>query len=361
MKVRIATIFLMLMIFTTGCSTNEIINTENEKKDNNVEFNDKNTQVKEDKKDGQYKKLYGKIIDFRDRLNPNDFSWDSEKYTKDIGEEEGEVYYQGNKGSVIAIAPGYVTYISKEFNDYDSLFWKDNGVFRDDWDEITKNVKAISGITAEEAISEIKKIIDKYKINVGNIKAYPLSREVLKKLSRDSMSDDEYREYLKDKTNKPMKREFTEKDEMYLVVMEPVVGDYTLYNEEYDYGKVAYNGSIVYGMFMKDKMINFYADGLYETDENETKIKKMLTIDEAKKSLEDKYKDMILSNSIVCQNTEIKYIAVQKGKNNSFEFIPAYVFEMKYTITDIKGNNKSKASNVTQKVLLDAENGKWIE
>ena len=34
---------------------------------------------------------------------------------------------------------------------------------------------------------------------------------------------------------------------------------------------------------------------------------------------------------------------------------------MKYTITDIKGNNKSKASNVTQKVLLDAENGKWIE
>ena len=363
MKIKTVIVLLVLTVLTTGCSINEEMDENNNANDNNVEFNQQSIQNQESEKNNKYVKLYGTLMRFEGKIDVNDFSWNNEKYTKD-GEmaDEGEVSWQGDKGSYIFTQPGYVYYTAKEYNNnYDSLLCGKNGNFREDFDEVTEGVTSIEGITENQAVDIVQNIINKYEINTGNVRAYPLNKDVLKRLSRDYMSDEEYSEYIKDKSNEPLKREFTKDDEVYLVVMRPMVEQYPLYNSEYDYGKTAYSGSLIWALVNNNKVIALYADGIYETKDQSTEISNIFTTEEAEEILEKKYKDMLLSNHVVCKNIRITYVAVNSGNDKSYEFIPAYVFDLQYPIKDDKSSEKGDVTYITQRLLLDAENGKWIE
>lgn len=358
MKVKAMIMLLTLMVFVTGCSAEEEINENSKKSENGVEFS---TQSAVTEKESEYFKVYGAPAKLGKKIDVADFSWGNEKYTKS-GEHTDEVSWEGNKGSYIYTEPGYLYYTTEEYNEkYSSLLWGNNGEFREDFDEVTKDVSSIKGITKQQAEDKVKHIVDKYEMEVGDVKSYALNKTVLKKLSRDYMSDKEYKEYLKDKSNEPMKRDFSASEEVFLVVMRPQVGQYTLNNCDYDYGKMSYSGAILWALVSKDKVVALHADGIYKTTGSEERIEHIITREEAESKLKEKYEDLILSDDVECKKIELTYIAVDAKEKGTCEFVPAYRFELNYPIKVDKPDQKGSVTYITQKLLLDAENGKWIE
>lgn len=364
MKVKAMIVLLTVIVLVAGCSADEEINENNKQTEHGVEVNtqsadDAQSAIVED--ETECFKLYGLPVKFGNKLDENDFSWENEKYIK-YEESVDEVSWEGNRGSYIYTEPGYIYYTAKEYsNNYDSLLWGRNGDFREDFDEVTKGVSDIEGMTKQQAEDKVYNIVNKYGMKVGNVKSYPLNKEILERLSRDYMSDEEYEEWLKDKSNEPMKRDFSANDEVFLVEMNPMVGKYILNNSDYDYGEMSYSGAIIWALVNKDKVIAFYADGIYEITSSGKRIDNIITREEATSKLEEKYKDLILSADVECKKIDTVYIAINGKNDGIFEFIPAYIFELQYPIKQDKQEEKDAIVYVKQKLLLDAENGKWVE
>ena len=361
LKSIISIIMIAVLAFlAASCSTSEEIN-GNSKNDNNVSFNSKKASSKSENNPNHYKKLYGKLQRFDNVIDTKDFSWKGEKYTldSDTTDENYTKSWTGDKGGHIFTNAGYICYSAKEFSyNYDALLWDKQGKLRKDFDTVTKNVSGVYGISEQEALERVQKIIDKYNISATDIKAYPLDKNVLKILARDYMSDEEYEEYIKDDERGAMKRDFTKEDEVYIVTMKPTVGEYILYNNEYDYGRNVSDGSWIYALVRRDKVINLYIGDVFETEKNRRDIDKIITEDEAKDLLAEKFRNNILPDKVVCNSVDITYISVNGGEK--LEFIPAYVFEVKYPIANDK-ENSSDITYVTENILLDAEKGKWVE
>lgn len=361
-KIKILFLTLVLGVLTVGCSTNEAIDKAAAKAGNTLKFSEQSVQNQADEKTDNYVKRKGTLMEFKDKLDTSDFSWQDEKFTEEEQNSDDEMSWQGDKGSYLYTEPGYIYYAEEEYSFcYASLLYEEDDSFRNDFDRVTEGAAPISGMTDNEAVNIVQNIMDKYEIHTGNAKVYPLNTEVLKKLSLDYMSDAEYEEYIKEQNNQPMKREFTQDDEAYLVVMNLMAGEYPLYNNEYYYGRDVYRESFVWALINKDKIIALYAEGLYEMKDTNTVISNILTIDEAKQKLEKKYKDVLFSDTVVCTDIEIRYIAVNSGESGLYDFIPAYVFELQYPLTPDISEGENSVSYITQKVLLDAENGKWVE
>ena len=347
--------FIILATFS-ACSMSEEIGKTTED-ENNIEFLMQDTQESTEAQ-SDYLKYFGSPMKFNEILFEDDLSMFGESFSleSEMGEDDS-ITWKGDKEGHIYAEPGYFAYSSDQYcNNYDYLFWDDYGEFREDFGKITENVSEVYGITQEKAIKKVKQIVDKYKISVSNIVAYPLDKDVLEKLSKDYMSDEEFK-----KDENKLKRNFDKDDEVYLVMMEPTIGEHSLYNMEYNYGKRAYSASEIWSLVNKDNIIYFSASGIYkEKNESET-INSILSDKEAYASLENKYKDYFLADKIICNQCKLKYVAICTDGKDNFEFVPTYVFEVKYPFEIDKNGVKEDLAYETVRLLLDAETGEWIE
>ncbi|MDE6252436.1 MAG: hypothetical protein K2M78_07325 [Lachnospiraceae bacterium] len=363
MKLKVFIFLLALGFILTGCTTEEKVSKNNDELsgDKVVKFNiDRDDRL--DNINNNYEKLYGEKISLNELVRPDDFFKQDEKFSKIQYEiDESDAGWKGSSGSVLYAEPGRIYFTTKEFSEiYDGLLWTNKGELRDDFDDLTKG-EEVAGLSEEDAVGIIQNILSKYGITAKNLRAFPLSSNVLLKLSKEYMSDEEYEEYLKDSTNEPMKREFSEEDEAYLIIMNPCVGKNYLYNRAYDYGRYSYSGSLILAIVMRNKLAVFDADGAYEVRDNTERINKMLTLNEAEEKLNDKFCDMIVNGDIICRKEELTYIAVKGKEEQTYEFIPAYVFDIEYSLDDSKSDEKEGIKPISQTILLDAQSGNWIE
>lgn len=347
--------FAVLSVFS-ACSMSEEIGktTEDEA---NIEFLQQDTQ-ESTKKPNNYMKYYASPMKFNEILVEDDLSINGENYSLDSVMEKYEfITMKGDKGGSLYAEPGYLYVASEQFcNNYDYLFWDDYGEFRDDFDKITENVSEIYGLTEEKAIRIVKQIVDEYQIGVSNIRAYPLDKDVLKKLSKDYMSDEEF-----EKEGDGLKRNFEEEDEAYLIMMDPIIGEGSLYDKDYSYGKREYIGSQICSLVNKDGLIYFLASGIYKEKKEPKSINLILSDKDAYAALENKYKDYLLADKIICEKCNIEYVAICTDGKDDFELVPAYVLEIKYPILNEKNGTQEDLMYDTNRLLLDAETGEWIE
>lgn len=346
----------------TGCSMNQesIDGKDNDegKVKNTIEDNVKEKKV-------SYGTYSAKIKDFTTKNNPSDFFPKNSDY-KELKDEEiktGEDKcrrWQDAKKNYLLCENGRISYTSKDYDYiYADLLYDDNGIFRNNFDTTLTDGK-VSGITKKSAIDQVKDIAQKNDINVKNAKAYPLTAKNLTKLSKLFMSDKEYKKYISDKTNEPMKRKFEKKDEAYLVVMDVVVENRKLYDQEYKYGKRAYSGSVTWGIVKSKKLVCFEADGIYENISEDKKAISILDEKQAMNKLKQRFEDVI-SQKVNCNKQRITYIAVKaEKKSNKYTIIPVYLFDITQKFADKKGNKKDKVT-LKSTLLLDAETGEWIE
>lgn len=358
-------LFLLIAFCCTSCSAaNEAMDGETEGIANNVVMKDSSSStgsVDETDKNSGYMVLKGKIKGVDSLAKPEIYfpaNSNFKKLKNETKEEEGA--WEDKAGNYLLIEPGRVLYSTKEFYDtFDGILFDDKGSFRDNFNEILKKGN-VWGVSEEKAVEMVQSIVEKNKISVKDTKAYSLTKGNLTKLSKMFMSDKEYEEYISDPDNEPMKRVFTEKDEGYLVVMSVCAGENALYPNEYEYGERYYPGSLIWAIVNKDGLVTFQADGIYDVDKDAPKEIEVLSLEQAKDIMNQKFKNIISSNKPECKEIEQSYLAVNDGKSETNSFIPVYIFHIEQKLDDVKGDEKRQVTEDTL-LILDMENGKWIE
>lgn len=356
-SIIITTCFTLLLL--SGCNTSEKIDgiSELKSEDELIIMEEPITEKSDKDNDIEYKKIMGKNMEFPKSIKIETFFKDINNLKKTVSEDD--TTWEGEDKSYLYCEDGRILYNTKKYEDYSTILFTSEG-FRDDFDEIC-NGATISEGSPEEAIAVMENIVKENGIPTANPKAYALTKDVLTKLSKMFMSDEEYQEYLKDNADEPMKREFAKEDEAYLVLMDVCADSYILYNKELslENGELSTYGSVVWAIIQKDFVIAFSADGIYNIDKKTTSINHVITREDAVDMLNKKYKDDINKSGIKCRNVKVKYAPLMKRKA-SYTFVPVYVFTLTYEETISKGNKKETVQ-VKETVLLDAEEGIWIE
>ncbi len=349
---------IVLVVFgCTSCSLgNEAMDEEIE---NHIEIEDSSTGKPDEV--SAYKVFQGKIRGV-DSLAKPEIYFPANSHYKELENEteEEESIWEDKENNYLIAEPGSVRYTTKGFYDtYEVLLYDENGMFRDNFDEILER-ESITGVSEEKAIGTVKSIIEENKISIKNTKAYPLTRDNLTKLSKMFMSDQEYKEYMQDPTNEPMKRAFKKRDEGYLVVMSVCAGENVLYPDDYDYGERYYSGSYIWAIVNRDGLVTFQASGIYDVDTSSPEEIEVLSLEQAKEAMKQKFKNIISANKVECKEIKQYFLAVNDGKSDTVSFVPVYIFLIEQKIDESKGG---KHRQVTENIslILDMENGKWIE
>lgn len=350
-------LLLLMVFFCTSCSIKE--EAMDEEIENNVVIEDSRTEEPDEV--SAYKVFQGEIRAVDSLAKPEIYFPANSHYKKLKNEtEEEESIWEDKENNYLIVEPGSVRYTTKEFHDtYEVLLYDEKGIFRDNFDEILEK-ESITGVSEEKAIEIVKNIIEKNKISIKNTKTYSLTKDNLTKLSKMFMSDQEYEEYMQDSTNESMKRVFTKSDEGYLVVMSVCVGENVLYPNDYDYGERYYPGSYIWAIVNKDGLLTFQASGIYDVDTSSPKEIETMSLDQAKEAMKQKFENIISTSKAECKEIQQSFLAVSDGKSDIVSFIPVYIFLIEQKIDDSKGG---KDSQVTENLslILDMENGKWIE
>lgn len=358
-KMRIMILVVMAVCCTSCSARNEAMDGGTGGAVNDVVMSAGNTEKLD--KISEYKVLKGKIRGVDSLAKPEIYfpsDSDYKKLKNETKEEDG--IWEDKDKNYLLIEPGRVMYTTREFYDtFDSILYDETGLFRDNYGETLARGN-IWGISEEKAVETVQRIVEKNKISVKNIEAYSLTKDNLTKLSKIFMSDQEYAEYISDPDNEPMKRVFTEKDEGWLVVMSVCAGENALYPNEYEYGEHYYPGSQIWAIVNKNGLVTFQADGIYDVDTDTPKKIKALSPEQAKETLNQKFKNIISSQRPECKEMKQSFLAVNDGKDNTVSFIPVYIFQVEQKIDDVKGDKKRQATQ-HMVLLLDMENGKWIE
>ena len=349
-------VFILIVFCCTSCNGGNVaMDGETE---NNVVIRDSSSTEEPDKTSG-YKVFKGKIRGVASLAKPEIYFPENSNY-KELENEtnEEESIWEDKADNYLLVEPGRVFYAAKEYYDtFDSLI--DQKKFFGDYDEILEK-KSIWGISEEKAIGIVQSVVEKNRISVKNTKAYSLTKDNLTKLSKIFMSDKEYKEYIKDPTNEPMRRVFTKNDEGYLVVMSICAGDNVLYPNEYNYGERYYSGSQIWAIVNKSGLVTFQAEGIFDVDTSTSQEIEVLSLEQAKEALKQKFKNIISMDKAECKEIKQSLLAVNDGKSGTVSFVPVYIFLIEQKIEDAKGDeHREVTENIS--LILDMENGKWIE
>lgn len=360
---KIKKLCVLLLVFMVVCCTacsagKEAMDGETGNADNDVVMRD-GVAEKPDEVSG-YKVLKGKIRGVDSLAKPEIYfpsGSDYKKLKNETKEEDG--IWEDKEENYLLIEPGRVMYATKEFYDTFESLLEDAKGFRDDLDEILEQ-GSVWGISKDKAVDTVQRIVEQNKISVKETKAYSLTKDNLTKLSKLFMPDQEYAEYIKDPDNEPMKRVFAEQDEGWLVVMSVCAGENALYPKEYEYGEQCYPGSQIRAIVNKNGLVTFQADGIYDVDTDDSEKIKVLSSGQAQEILNQKFRNKISSHKPECKEMKESFLAVNDGKGSTVKFIPVSIFQIEQKHDDDKGDQKRQFTE--QRVLiLDRENGKWIE
>lgn len=351
---------IMVLILAVFCCTSCSVGDEamDGEAENNVVIGDSSTE--EPEKPSDHKVFKGKIRGVASLAKPEIYFPANSNYKHlESDTEEEESIWEDSAENYLLVEPGRVMYSTKEYYDtFDSLL-DEKGLFHDNYDEILEK-ESIGGVSEEKAIEIVQDVVEKNKISVKNTKAYSLTKENLTKLSKIFMSDQEYQEYMKDPTNEPMKRVFTKNDEGYLVIMSVCAGDNVLHPDEYYYGERYYPGSKIWAIVNKSGLVTFQAEGIYDVDTSISQEIEVLSLEQAKEAMNQKFKNIISVNKTECKEIKQSFLAVSDGKSDTVSFIPVYIFQIEQKIDDNKGDeHRQVTENIS--LILDMENGKWIE
>lgn len=372
MKKRLYMIIALLYCGSviSGCSMSQESMSGDDKDNNNVKVektvDDNKKQEEKNEQEQQVYDIYtAKIKDCTEQTSPSDFFPENSDY-KEIKKEEVKTgedknkMWRDSKNNYLLCGYGRICYSSRNYEYvYSNLLYDDNGAFRNNFNKILADGK-VNGISKEKAIEKMRDIVKSNGIAADNAVAYPLTVKNLTKLSKMFMSDKEYKKYMEDKTNEPLKRKFYKKDEAYLVVMNVKADDKILCDKEYHYGKRAYSGSFCFGIVSTSGVEFFDAEGIYEKLSKDKDNITILSEKQAMDKLNQRFAD-IISEKVKCNSLSTTYITVKEKKNdNSYAVIPIYLFDVTQEVNHKKSGKKTKVT-YENTLFLDAETGEWLE
>ncbi len=357
MRKMISLLLVAMMFCYTGCGiTEEAMNGGTTEKELTVKSNEVTDPVARD----TYAIYTGGLRGMKALAKPEFYFPKNSIYKYSEATPDEDSSWEDKEGNYLFVEPGSVSYSTEEYYKiYADILNDEQGDLRRDFDEVLEEAE-IHGITKQKALEKVNSLVKKMDVEVSDMKAYPLSKENLTTLSKLFMSDEEYIEYMRDPTNEPMKREFDKNDEAYLVVMNLSIHGNLLYDKDYDYGERCYLGSYGMAIVKPDGFVAVLINGIYDVEEVVSHEAKAIPLEQAKEMMKQKFENIISYDEVECEEIQQRYVATNNGKGKEVSFVPAYVFQLNQTITSVK-EGKSDSVEVGSTLLLDMENGKWIE
>lgn len=359
MKKRFVYLTAIIILMLTGCSaTTERIGGGQE--ENTIQEIKTSEEEKENKTDQEtaapdaYYKLTGKRMSFTD-IEPELFLG---KESYEVVDVEGPFRsWDGSEGNFLCFQDeGCLVFETKDFlNSYDGIIYSGYGGLRDDFESFAGHKADQKGLDGASRV--VSDLCQKLKIEVGDMKTYFLDADCLNRLSKEYMSDEEYKDYIAENPKNEMKREFSKADEAYIINARAGNAEYTLCNKPYNIGKTSYEASDIYAIVKEGKVIWFMGNNLYTVEKTEEKIE-LIEEGTAKKAVQEKYQDTLTAGDISYRNEGIEYIAITEDKKRvNYYFIPVY----RYSVTYQRELGEGQLEDIVKSLLIDASNGEVIQ
>jgi|GEM_PF-3153640 len=229
-------------------------------------------------------------------------------------------------------------------------------------DELKK--QEFSFLTKQKAIEETVRILKELNISPHlPPQIYALDYKTLQKERERLLREDESFKAFVEMGKVKLKDEWTEDDdcyymifqtEMYGIPCDPI--GYTQQSSEFPV-----NGSEIGAIVSKNGFEACFVKGsVYVEEKSDQNIKSLISLEQALKSLNEKYNNIILSSKVTVTNISLIYAPVLTGitRNNQeeqIELVPTWLFETEQSYT--KGNKKSIGKTI---VRINAITGKEI-
>jgi hypothetical protein len=240
-----------------------------------------------------------------------------------------DYYLMENEGNVSLAIGG--TMLNYEKPNYDSIYYAFNLNENSDLYNANKysTNTELDFMDRSTAFSKVKSILSNLDIKIDdNYSCYSLDKDTMtKEYHYVEMSEDDNHE----KTHS-----FDKSEECYCFVLSETVGELPL--SKYSYGNsdsgTYVSGTEIMAYYGKSGLIMLDVYCPYDVVKSKNS-ENIITLDEAIDKLNDKYKNMIITDKIEITKISLNYTAVmENADDNKYTLVPSWIFEVTQTFED---------------------------
>lgn len=270
-----------------------------------------------------------------------------------IDETKMSYVYNTDDEASLVIDMGRVSFVEQQAIDrHYTRYIKGDSFFIDyHLDEIFPKER-LNNVDREASVQSFKDICQKLDIEIsGEPDVYALDAESL-----DAVTDYEEAQ----PNGEPIKK-WTEEDQAYFITAHVLYDEFPMtqfgYITESGYGI----GTRIHAIFGVGGLIEFSADGIYETTKEGDEITQICSLDTANTAIKEKYKNTILSNPVRISEIRLEYLPVQKDMEQQlYELTPMWIYTASQKSQIEKEGKITEITNTFQ-IYIDALTGKEFD
>ncbi len=210
----------------------------------------------------------------------------------------------------------------------------------------------IPGVDKEDAIEQIKGILQNIGVEVSDPNVYSLTYEKLEKNTDYSQTDPN--------GNAPHK--WSEEDAAYAIAFKGTLDSLPITEVGYRSGPAA--GERIVGIFGKQGLIAFQALNIYEEEEKNQLSEEVLDVQTILENIQNKFRNILITDKIEIEKISLEYVPVLEDVNSgAYKLKPMFVCMARQEIerTEDKKENNSIEENSTFPIIFDAQTGMEIQ
>jgi len=180
-------------------------------------------------------------------------------------------------------------------------------------------------ISYEDAYTEISEIIRG--LNIGDFeidKVYTMDREYLKNLEESCLQEENFLDDVAQGRAK-VKGDWSEEEGCYVFYINCYVNKVPVYSETYENSNQdIISGTYIEVFYSNRGVISFIAEGLYDIEYDSGHKAALISTEEIKEKISDKYNSVIITSPISIEKASIIYLPVMNYEQNKYDLIPVW-------------------------------------
>jgi len=210
----------------------------------------------------------------------------------------------------------------------------------------------IPGIDKEDAIEQMKGILQDIKVEVSDPIVYSLTYEKLEENTDYSQTD----------SNGNAPHKWSEEDAAYAIAFKGTLDSLPITEVGYRSGPAA--GERIVGIFGKQGLIAFQALNIYEAEEENQLSEEILDVETVLENIRNKFRNIMITDKIEIEKISLEYVPVLEDVNSgAYKLKPMFVCMARQEIerTEDKKENNSIEENRIFPIIFDAQTGMEIQ
>lgn len=209
----------------------------------------------------------------------------------------------------------------------------------------------IPGIDKQNAIEQVKEILQNIGVEVSEPRVYALTYEKLEENTDYSQID----------PNGNPPHQWSEEDAVYAIAFKGTLDSLPITEVGYRSGPAA--GERIVGIVGKQGLISFQALNIYEAEEKNQLSEEVLDVETILNSIRNKFRNILITDKIEIEKINLEYVPVLEDvKKGEYKLKPMFVCMTRQEIerTLDKDNNSTEENGIFP-IIFDAQTGMEIQ